>query len=55
MSAENSSTVAVPRWALEFVMLHGDFCDRGPRDQGWPSEEMERALKAIEGAMENHV
>jgi len=48
------STVVVPRWALQFVMQHGYFCDRGPYEEGWPSDEMEQAIKAIKEAMKNH-
>lgn len=54
MERDAHTTVAVPRWALDFIMAHGDFCDRGPHEEGWPSDEMDRALKAIELAMENH-
>ena len=46
-----NETVIVPRWALEFVLENASFQDCGPFGQGWPSQEMEKATKALETAL----
>jgi len=47
-----NETVIVPRWALEFVLENASFQDQGPFGQGWPSQEMEKAIKALEALIE---
>jgi hypothetical protein len=49
-AAEKSQMVEVPLWALKFVLDNGDFWDEGPRDEGWPSDKMSEALRALENA-----
>jgi hypothetical protein len=41
----------VPLWALKFILDKGEFCDCGPHGEGWPSEHMKDALRAIEDAV----
>lgn len=40
-------SVSVPRWALEFVLENANFQDEGPWPEGWPSPQMEKAIKAL--------
>ena len=42
--------IEVPRWALEFIMENASFIDEGPGAEGWCSDKMERAVKAIDAA-----
>ncbi len=44
---DETITVEVPCWALNFVLDHADFCDRGPAGEGWSSAKMECAVKAL--------
>jgi hypothetical protein len=43
--------IAVPRWALKFVMEHCQHCDMGPEGNAWRFSEMERAVVALEEAL----
>jgi hypothetical protein len=43
--------VEVPRWALDFVMMRASFEDAGPHGEGWPSDEMQRAMDALNAAL----
>jgi hypothetical protein len=43
--------ISVPLWALEFIMAHADFVDDGPVGEGWKSDEMNRAIEALENAI----
>jgi hypothetical protein len=43
--------IAVPRWALEFVMEGCLHCDMGPEGNAWRSSDMERAVVALEEAL----
>jgi hypothetical protein len=45
--------VCVPKWALEYILRHGNFWDRGPSDVGWSIVEMEEAIGAIEVCLSN--
>lgn len=44
------TTVAMPRWALAWLLERGDFADAGPRGSGWPSVLTEKALAAVRTA-----
>ena len=51
-ATKNDVTVAVPRWAIEFLLENGaPFWDAGPVGEGWPSPGMERAIRALEDAL----
>ncbi len=41
------TTVAVPRWALAWLLERGDFADAGPHGSGWSSALTEKALAAV--------
>jgi hypothetical protein len=49
---DDTETVTVPRWALEFVLDKADFCDAGPPGEGWYSGCMREAKAALEAALE---
>jgi len=48
---DETKTVTVPRWALEFIMQNASFWDEGPAGEGWSSPEMARATEALEVAL----
>ena len=44
-------SVSVPRWALEFVLENANFQDEGPTGEGWCSDEMEKAVSALNDSL----
>jgi len=50
-SDKSEETVAVPRWAIEFILENCSLCDMGVRDEGWSSAKMKQAQETIEQAL----
>jgi len=49
---DETETVPVPSWALEFILDRTWLlCDAGPSGEGWQSDRMTAAIKALEVAM----
>jgi hypothetical protein len=50
---DDQTTVAVPVWALTFILENADLADLGPPGQGWKSDDMKRAVTAVEDALKD--
>jgi hypothetical protein len=49
-SEDRNATVAVPLWALRFVIENGIFTDQGPWGEGWRSDKMVEATHLLSEA-----
>lgn len=52
MEPDNDDKVAVPRWALRYILDNADLWDAGPTGMGYKSDKMSDAVAEIETALD---